>query len=545
MSKKKSKSTFHAGIDLGTTNSVLVVVTSSGTMEIVRNLDGDHVTPSIVSVASTPPVVGKAARQDRFLNPEYCVEQFKRYMGQTSETGQDIPLVTAPDGTEYTPPMLSAEVLLYLKNSAEKLMGQKLTQVVIPVPAYFPEAARQATKNAGLIAGYEAVHIVDEPLAAASFYGLVRTDPCKTAVFDFGGGTFDICILEIDGHGHTTTRAIDGNYECGGGNVDEILMGKVQEKASADGVELSPDRDLGQWLEALDKCREAKEILARKDQAFIGLRVGDKRISMQLTNAELEQWSAPIIATLRTCCQRALDKSGLQASQIDKVLLVGGSTRLRFVTRVIREVFGQDPVGDTDPDLAVGRGAAILAAAEFAAPEQELIVEGKRYVASAIRSQSIAARDLCVAAITQKERGDTDEYNVPIITTGSELPYEALEHFTPIDAKTNRISVKLYDGHPGERSKDCIPLHEVEVAVQPTDDDQNDDRIEFKINMNDEGLVHIDVRDTLLNQPVPIHFRFHTGLSDSDIQEQRGELLRRHQALSPASSSSDADDERS
>ena len=274
------------GIDLGTTNSGVAAIESSGTIEVIPNLDGDLVTPSIVSVAGAPPVVGKAARQDRFLNPEYCAEQFKRYMGRISEAGRPIGLVTGPDGTEYSPPMLAAEVLLYLKCSVEKLKGQKLTRAVITVPAYFPESARQATKDAGLIAGFEQVRIVDEPVAAAVYYGLTKTEPCKVAVFDFGGGTFDICILDNDGSGHTSTLAVDGKHECGGGNIDEILMGKLQETADRKGLELSPDKDLGQWLEALDKCKEAKEILARKDGAFIGLRIRDQRISVELTNKD-------------------------------------------------------------------------------------------------------------------------------------------------------------------------------------------------------------------------------------------------------------------
>jgi len=295
------------------------------------------------------------------------------------------------------------------------------------------------------------------------------------------------------------------------------------------GGKLSPEKDLVEWLEVLDRCKEAKETLARRDTAVIPLRIGEQRTSMELTYDQLKDLCRDIIDNLRQCCKRALEKAGLQPSQIDTVLLVGGSTRLRFVPELVREIFGKDPVTDADPDLTVARGAAIVSAACFGKPDRTILVENRKSLASAVRPQiTIAPRDLCVAVVRQKSGENSDEYNVPIIPAGSRLPYEAKEHFSPVDATTRAVRVKLYDGHAGERSEDCTPLQKAEVQVQPTDEANNTDRIEFTIHMDAEGLVHIDVRDKLLDRPVPIRFKLDTGLSDGDIQQARKQLRARH-----------------
>lgn len=524
MEIRKNNNEIYLGIDLGTTTTQMAVVDSTGTTKVLPNMDGDLVTPSIVSVAGKIPVAGKPAKQDKLLNPEMFAELFKRYMHLDPPPA----LVTSPAGLEYTPVTLSAELLYCIKESAEKLLGCKTTKAVVGVPAYFQEPARKATKQAALVAGFEQVHIVDEPTLAATFYGLAKGKNARIAVFDFGGGTFDISILDIKERGQIEPIAIDGDPECGGSNIDEAIFQLARKLVEEKGGQLSPHKDRAEWLEVLDACKEAKETLSRRDTAIIPLRIGNEWTSIQLTYEKLKELSFPIIDTLRKCCQKALKKADLKPSDIDKVLLVGGSTRLPFVAEIVRDSFGKDPVTDTDPDLAVARGAAITAAAYFGKHDEEILVDGRLYLASSIKPQAIAPRDLCVAAITRKEQGDTREYNVPIIPAGSKLLYEAIECFTPIQAQSNSVLVKLYDGHAGELSDDCEPLHQVEVKVQPTDEANNRDRIEFRIRMDAEGLVHIEVRDKLLNKPVPIKFKFHTGLSDSDIEKARSQLLARH-----------------
>ena len=516
------------GIDLGTTTSQMTVLDKTGIVKVLANMDGDLTTPSIVSVADKKPIVGRTAKQDKFLNPDMVAEQFKKSMGEVTETGGPIVILISPDGTEYTAITLSAELLRYIKESAERIEGRQFKKAVISVPAYFEYRARQSTKDAGLIAGFEEVHIVDEPTAAATYYGLAKPKKQKIAVFDFGGGTFDISILEVKDDGSIEPVAIEGGHECGGSNIDEAIFQRVRAFCKKKGHPLSQEDDLAEWLQVLDECKQAKETLARKDTAIIPLKLGNERTSMEVTYELLKECSADVIATLRNCCQRVLEKADLTAEKIDNVLIVGGSIRLRFVQDIVKDIFGKDPVTDTDPDLAVAKGNAIIAAAHFAKPNQEILVEGRKYIASAINDRQIAARDLCIAAITKEDKGDRREYNVAIIPSGSKLPFEDRQYFTPIDSYTSFVNVKLIDGKPGALSDNYTPLHQAEVSVQPTDTSNNNDRIEVKTTMDTEALVKIEVCDKILNKPIPIKFKFLAGLSSSDIQKMRTQLQARH-----------------
>jgi len=517
------------GIDSGTSTSQMAFIDSSGIVQVLPNMDGDLTTPSVVSIAGKKPVVGKAARQDRFFTPDKVAEHFKKSMGTVTETGEPIPIITGSDGSEYTAITLTAEVIRYLKDSAEKQLGQPIARVVISVPAYFGRTEHRATKEAGLIAGFKEVYIVDEPTAGATFYGLAKGIDQKIAVFDYGGGTFDICLLQLTAEGAVEPLGVDGDPECGGSNVDEAFFQKVIKFVEKKGGKLDPDTDLADWFETLDKCKEAKEMLAHKDTAMIPLKIGSKRYSMDITNDQLKTYCSKVIQTITDCCKRALKKAKLKASDIDCVVAIGGSSRLQFVSEIIKEVFGQDPVTDTDPDMAVAKGNAILAAAHFGDPEKNLLIEGKLFLAGSVKTGKIAGQDLCVAAITRKQGPqDEKEYNVAIIPSGTKLPYKATQNFTPMKAQGTDIQVKLIDGRPGELSSDFKPLQEAEVAIQPTSDAENSERIEFIIAMDIEGMVEIKVRDTVLNKPVPLKFKFHTGLSEAQIDDQRNQLLARH-----------------
>jgi len=314
----------YLGIDLGTTTAQTGILDKTGIPTVLPNLDGDLTTITLVSLASNPPVVGKTAKPDKFLNPAMVAALFKRYMHLEPPP---VPLTSA-DGTEYTPLQLSAEVLHFMKRSAEKLLGITIKKAVIGAPAYFQEPARRATKQAGLIAGFEEVHVVPEPTLAATFYGLAKGENMRVAVFDFGGGTFDISILEVKKDGQIDPIAVDGDPECGGSNVDESIFQDARKLVEEKGGQLSPEKDLAEWLEVLDRCKEAKEALTHKDTAIIPLRIGNERVSMELTYQRLKELRSPIIDNLRQCCKRALEKGKLAPSQIDKVVLVGGSTRL-------------------------------------------------------------------------------------------------------------------------------------------------------------------------------------------------------------------------
>ncbi|OHB50010.1 MAG: hypothetical protein A2Y10_13840 [Planctomycetes bacterium GWF2_41_51] len=369
---------------------------------------------------------------------------------------------------------------------------------------------------------------MDEPTAGATFYGLSKGLDQKIAVFDFGGGTFDISILQLKADATIEQIAVDGDSECGGSNIDEAIFQRVRKFVESKGDKLDLQKDQAEWMEALDACKQAKEILAHKDTAVINLRVGSHRHSMEITYDQLKDDAAPVIETLRQCCSRALEKAEMNASEIDRIILMGGSSRLRFIPEIVEEIFGKEPVTDTDPDMAVAKGNAILATAYFGKPDSILSIGEYRYLASSIKPSMIAGRDLCVAAITKKSADNHTEYNCPIIPSGAKLPFEAIECFSPIDAQQMTVKVKLIDGMPGELSSNFTPLQQVEVDVQPTSGDENHGRIEFKVTMDTEGMVDIKVRDKVLNKPVPIRFKFHTGLSDSQINDQRNQLVSRH-----------------
>jgi molecular chaperone DnaK len=526
--KKPSTNQRCLGIDLGTTYSAAATVDDSGIVKVLPNLDGQLSTPSILSAAGDKILVGEAAKQDKFLHPEFVIEQAKRHMNVATVKGKPIVLMTSPNGMELTAVTVSAEILRYLKISAEQLEGCTFTQAVISVPAYFDGAARQRTKDAARIAGFEEVYIENEPIAAATHYGLAKGRDETIAVVDFGGGTLDVVILRIRQSGQTDTLGIDGDPECGGCNIDEAIFQYAKGILEQRGGKLDPQSDLAGWYELLDACRKAKELLSRRDSALIPIRVGDQRQSVELTYSKLVELSEDVIKTLKTCCQRVLGKAHLTPAEIDRVLLVGGSTRLRFVSEIVKSVFGKEPTIDTDPDLAVAKGCAIIAAVHFGAPDQEIVVDGKVYIASSIKRTEIAAKDLCVAAITRKHKGDTAEYNSPLITAGSVLPANTTTYFSPIHARSNEVTVKIIEGEPGKKSSDYTPLIQAEVPIQPTDEASNENRIEFQVVMDTEGLVKMTVRDKILNKPIPIQFNVKTALSDEEIASQRSQLEARH-----------------
>jgi molecular chaperone DnaK len=522
----KQKETKIIGIDLGTTNSVVVAMELSGVGNVIPNLDGDTVTASIVSVAGDVPVVGKIAKQDKFLSPEYVFEHIKRLLGKTTEDGRHIPVGSAADGTEYDAVTLSAEILSYLKKSVEKQYDRKFDQAVITVPAYFDHAAKQATMDAAKIAGFKTVKLIDEPTAAATYYGLSKGDNQKIAVFDFGGGTFDISILDIKDGGEISPIAVDGDSECGGSNIDEAVFRGFCRHIKKEGGRISAEDDLAEYLQAMDACIQAKEILAHRDSTTITVKAGSKRFSMQLTRKMLEQYSKQVIRTLEDCCKRAIEKADLQPSQIDKVVLVGGATRTFFVPEIVKNIFGKEPASDTDPDLAVAKGAVCIAASMFGDSNQKILVDGKSYLASAVKQNPIADKDLCVAALRDLSG---PAYNTPLINSGAKLPFDSVEYFTPIDHRTNAVQVKLIDGKPGELSKDFTPFKDFEVKVKPTNKSDNQDRIEIKVSMDEQGLVHCRAKDRLLDEPADVEFNFDTSLSDDDIDRQRDDLENRHE----------------
>jgi molecular chaperone DnaK len=367
------------GIDLGTTNSVVAVM-EGGEPVVITNPEGSRITPSVVGFTkSGERLVGQVAKRQAVTNPENTVFSIKRFMGRRfDEVTEEMKMVpytvvrasngdvrVSAGGKEYSPPEISAMILQKLKQAAEEYLGQPVSKAVITVPAYFNDAQRQATKDAGQIAGLEVMRIVNEPTAAALAYGLDKKKDETIAVYDFGGGTFDISILEV-GEGVVEVKATNGDTHLGGDNLDQrIIDWIVAEFRKSDGIDLSRDRMALQRLkEAAEKAKMELSTVMESDinLPFITAdQTGPKHLSMRLTRAKLESLVEDLLQKTVGPVKQALSDAGVQPNQIDEVVLVGGSTRIPRVQAIVKELFGKDPHKGVNPDEVVAVGAAIQA----------------------------------------------------------------------------------------------------------------------------------------------------------------------------------------
>src|SRR6266542_3773827 len=367
------------GIDLGTTNTVVAVM-EGGEPTVIKNSEGGRTTPSVVAFTKDGSrLVGQVAKRQAVTNPENTVYSIKRFMGrrfdEVTEEIKQVPYKVKAAGTgdvrieaggkEWSPPEISAIILQKMKQSAEDYLGQKVEKAVITVPAYFNDAQRQATKDAGKIAGLDVLRIVNEPTAAALAYGLDKKKDETIAVFDFGGGTFDISILEV-GEGVVEVKSTNGDTHLGGDDIDERLIEWIIEEFNRDqGIDLSNDKMALQRLK--EASEKAKIELSSTMETEINLpfvtadQSGPKHLAMKLTRSKFEQLADPILQRLRPPVEQALKDAGLDAKKIDEVVLVGGSTRIPKVQQMVRDLFGKDPNKSVNPDEVVAIGAAVQA----------------------------------------------------------------------------------------------------------------------------------------------------------------------------------------
>ena len=367
------------GIDLGTTNSVVAVM-EGGQATVIANEEGGRTTPSVVAFTEDGErPVGAVAKRQAITNPERTIYSIKRFMGRRkSEVPEEIRLVPygVSEGSEgtvviqvgdktYGPPEISAMILQKLKRSAESYLGQSVDAAVITVPAYFNDAQRQATKDAGAIAGLEVKRIINEPTAAALAYGLDKKGDEKIAVFDFGGGTFDISILEV-GENVVEVKATNGDTHLGGDNLDQrVIDYLVAEFKKDQGIDLSKDTMAMQRLR--EAAEKAKVELSTSPQTDVNLpfitadQAGPKHLNLKLTRAKFEQLVEDLVERTLEPCRKALADSGISAAEIDEVVLVGGSTRIPLVQQKVKELFGKELHKGVNPDEVVAVGAAIQA----------------------------------------------------------------------------------------------------------------------------------------------------------------------------------------
>ena len=342
------------GIDLGTTNSCVAVL-EGGEPVVIPNSEGARTTPSVVAFKDNERIVGNAAKRQAITNPDRTVSSIKREMGSSYKKHID--------GKDYTPQEISAMILQKLKSDAEAYLGEKVTQAVITVPAYFSDSQRQATKDAGRIAGLEVLRIINEPTAAALAYGMDKETNQKILVYDLGGGTFDVSILEI-GDGVFEVLATNGNNRLGGDDFDQRIMAYiVSEFKKSNGIDLSGDRMAMQRLK--EAAEKAKIELSSMVQTNINLpfitadSTGPKHLDMTLTRAKFNDMTADLIDKTKECMHIAMKDAGLTNADIDKVILVGGSTRIPAVQEAVKAITGKDPFKGINPDECVAIGAAI------------------------------------------------------------------------------------------------------------------------------------------------------------------------------------------
>ncbi len=504
------------GIDLGTTNSVVAVMEGSEPKVIV-NEEGARLTPSVVAFTKDGDVlVGQIAKRQAVTNPENTIYSIKRFMGRKESEVKDeekmvpykvVPadngdaLVSAPNtGKTYSPPELSAKILMKLKKAAESYLGEKVSQAVITVPAYFNDSQRQATKDAGKIAGLEVLRIVNEPTASALAYGLDKKKDETIAVYDFGGGTFDISILEV-GDNVVEVISTNGDTHLGGDNVDQrIIEYLIAEFKKDQGIDVSKDKMVLQRLrEAAEKAKiELSGVLETEiNLPFLTADAsGPKHMAMKLTRAKLEALCEDIFMKTLEPLKKALADAKLQPSDIDEVVLVGGSTRIPRVQEEVKKFFGKEPHKGVNPDEVVALGAAVQAG----------ILGGD-------------VRDVLLLDVTPLTLGIETLGGVmtKLIERNTTIPTKKSQVFsTAADSQTS-VEIHVLQGER-EMSKDNRTLgHFVLDGIPPAP--RGVPQVEVTFDLDANGILNVSAKDMATNKKQNITITASSGLSKDDIDK--------------------------
>ena len=507
------------GIDLGTTNSVVAVM-EGGKPVVITNPEGNRVTPSVVAFTkSGERLLGQVAKRQAVTNPENTIFSIKRFMGrrydEVSEEMKMVPYrveemadggvrVKVGDREPLPPPEISAMILQKLRQSAEEYLGQPVAKAVITVPAYFNDAQRQATKNAGQIAGLEVMRIVNEPTAAALAYGQDRKKEETIAVYDFGGGTFDISILEV-GEGVVEVKATNGDTHLGGDNLDQRLIEWiVAEFKKSDGIDLSKDRMALQRLR--EAAEKAKIELSSVKETDINLpfitadQSGPKHLVMRLSQAKFEQLVDDLIRRTVGPVEQALSDAGMDPSKIDEVVLVGGSTRIPRVQAIVKDLFGKDPHKGVNPDEVVAVGAAVQAG----------VLAGE-------------VKDLLLLDVTPLSLGieTLGGVHTTLIPRNTTIPTRKSEVFST--AADNQTSVEVHVLQ-GERpmARDNRPLGKFHlVGVPPAPRGLPQIEVTFDIDAN--GIVNVSAKDLGTGKEQKITITASSGLSKDEVERMMKE----------------------
>ncbi len=483
------------GIDLGTTNSV-VAVKEGDNITVIPNAEGSRLTPSVVAFTKEGErLVGQLAKRQAIINPERTIMSIKRKMGS------DYKVVI--DGKAYTPQEISAMILQKLKHDAEEYLGEPVTKAVITTPAYFTDAQRQATKDAGEIAGLEVVRIINEPTAACLAYGVNKEGEHKILVFDLGGGTFDVSILDV-GEGVFEVLATSGDNHLGGDDWDQrIVDWMIAEFKKREGVDLSQDRMALQRLR--EAAEKAKVELSSMPETTISLpfitatNTGPKHLELTLTRAKFEEMTADLLERVVGPVQRALSDAGLTPNEIDKILLVGGATRMPMVQRKIRELLGKEPTKGVNPDECVAVGAAIQAA----------ILAGEH-------------KDIVLVDVTPLSLGVETLGGVftKIIDRNTAIPVSKSQVFTTAADNQTQVEIHVLQGERPMAADNVTLGRFVLDGIPPAP--RGVPQIEVTFNIDVNGILNVTAKDkaTGRSQHVTIHS---SRLSEAEIERMRKE----------------------
>jgi molecular chaperone DnaK len=507
------------GIDLGTTNSVVAVM-EGGEPKVIANEEGGRTTPSVVAFTKTGErLVGQVAKRQAITNPENTIYSIKRFMGRRyDEVNEEMKMVPykvvqsgdhvaiVAQGKEYTPPQISAMILQKLKKAAEDYLGESVTEAVITVPAYFNDAQRQATKDAGKIAGLEVKRIINEPTAAALAYGLDKKKDETIAVYDFGGGTFDISILEV-GEGVIEVKSTNGDTHLGGDNLDQrIVDWLIDEFKKDEGLDLRGKGNEMALQRLRDAAERAKIELSTTMQTEINLpfitadATGPKHLVKTLTRSKLEEMVRDIVSRSIDPCKQALKDAGVSTSQIDEVVLVGGQTRMPMIQKLVQDLFGKEPHKGVNPDEVVAVGAALQGGVLKGEVKDLLLLD--------VTPLSLAIETLGGVA-------------TPMIPRNTTIPTRKTETFST--AADNQTSVEIHVLQ-GERpmaaqNRTLGKFHLTGIPMAPRGMPQ----IEVTFDIDANGILNVTAKDMATQKDQKITITSSSGLSKEEVERMAKE----------------------